>query len=283
VGLEGLDRYAATFVVTFEPDNQTLTGWTYTLDILSNSGALRRSLVIEGVSTDLDPGDVTLITEADTQYMTGEAVAGAGCLIFPASVALETTFLLPVDFLPAYALNSVRQSQGQAEVAGRGGTRYTFEADQIEEFTNVSGETVVDGGLVLRYDFSGQTLQTPFSEDEPGTLAWQYAITDFAPEEEISGEEGCEIQYPIMADAEELTRLPGLISYTTPTSADQVVLFYQQTLEAEGWLVLALPDVSEDTTVLAYARAGEILNVSVKVLESGSEVQMFVEDRPAAP
>src|SRR5574341_1162106 len=105
---------------------------------------------------------VTLVTERNTQYMTGEAVGGAGCLIFPASVDLETTFLLPGDFVPATALNRFRQSEGQAEVAGRGGTRYTFEADEVEGFTDVSGEMVADGGLVLSYDFSGHTLETPF-------------------------------------------------------------------------------------------------------------------------
>lgn len=283
VGLESLNRYTATFTVTFVPDNQTLTGWTYTHEMLSNGGALRRTLIIEGVSAEFDPGDVTLVTERNTQYMTGEAVGGAGCLIFPASVDLETTFLLPGDFVPATALNRFRQSEGQAEVAGRGGTRYTFEADEVEGFTDVSGEMVADGGLVLSYDFNGHTLETPFTEDEPGTLSWQYAITDFAPETEISGEADCEIQYPVMDDAEELTRLPGLIRYTTPTPAADVVTYYQQTLEGDGWLVLALPDVSEDTTVLSYTRGGEVLNVSVKRLERGTEVQLFVEDRPAQP
>ncbi|MBN1310605.1 MAG: hypothetical protein JXB30_04230 [Anaerolineae bacterium] len=283
VGAENLSSYAAAFDVTFAPDDDPSGGWSYSVDMLviENPPARQQVLVIDGLGQDKDPGDTTLIQVGDAQYMTGEGVGPAGCLVFPASVDLSESYLMPGDFLPASDLNKLDRI-GDVEIAGTEGKRFAFKADEVSGFTNVEGEIVQakDGDYLLLYALTGHTLDTYFGDGAPGTIAWHYEVTDLVPSEAPAVPLECEATLPIMADAQELTRLPGLLKYTSPTAAEEVVAFYQRELEAAGWLVYNLPAVSDDTTLLLYAREGELLNVSISVTAGGTEVQIFLEDRP---
>jgi hypothetical protein len=214
--------------------------------------------------------------------MTGEGVGSAGCLIFPASIDLSESYLAPGDFLPSSDLQKL-DSLGDVEVAGKAGERFTFTADAVGDFTGVKGDLVraKGGDYVLLYAFTGHTLDTRFGDSTPGKIAWHYEITDLSPDEVLTAPPECEITLPIMADAQELSRLPGLIKYTSATAAAEVVTFYQRELEAGGWLVYELAATSEDTTVLHYARGGELLKVSIDAIPMGAKVQLFLEDRPA--
>lgn len=284
VGAENLKNYAATFTVTFEPDSNPANGWVYSVDtvLTENPPARQQTLVIEGLGRDKDPGDTTLIQVGDKQYMIGEGVGSAGCLIFPASVDLSKSYLTPGDFLPASSLTKL-DSLGNVEVAGQAGERFTFAADAVGDFTDVKGDLVraKGGDYVLLYALTGHTLDTRFGEGTPGKIVWHYEITDLSPDEALSAPAECEISLPIMADAQELSRLPGLISYTSATAAADVVAFYQNELVANGWLVYEIPATSDKTTLLHYARAGELLKVSIDATATGARVQLFLEDRPA--
>lgn len=286
VGLENIDRYAATFEIEFTPDGGLAGGWTYSLDIVSNGAAgLRRSLSMEGVSTAKDPGDTLLTRVGESQYMTGEGVGDAGCLIFPVSIDLDTSFLMPGDFIALTQLRPGLVPVKDEMVAERAGQLNTFKAGSLGDFTDVSGEIVIAsvGNIVLRYEFSGHTVDNRFADGLAGILTWHYAITDTDPAEDVAVPEGCTPEYPVMADATELSRLPGLIKYISPSTPEVVLAFYEQTLTAEGWLVLTLPKSGEGTTVLSYARQGETLNVSVRATLLGTEVQVYTEDKAAQP
>jgi hypothetical protein len=283
--LAALGAYAATFEVSFSAGDDPEVGWSYAVDTLAAGSppALRRALRIEGVSPEQDPGDVTLTQVGDTQYMTGEGTGEAGCLIFPASYDLEASFLTPDDFLPPAALAGIAlDPAGPETVAGQPGTRYTFEADSLGDFTDASGEMVLaeEGGYALRYDFSGSTTDSRFMPGQAGQLSWRFAITGTDPGEALSAPEGCAVDLPVMADAADLASLFGVVTYTTPSSSEAVAAFYAEALPAEGWGRYTLPATQGDTTLLVYARAGEFLNVNIVAKESGSEVQLISEGRP---
>ncbi len=277
LSLDSLESYKATFQMAFTVEGADSPTWTYRLDILAGAPGLQRSLSMQGVSAEQDLGDITLMQMGDTQYMTGEATGEAGCLIFPASVDLEASFLMPDSLLPPEDLSGILIPDAEVVVAGQSGQRYTFEADALGSFQDVSGELVLadEGGYVLRYGFAGITAETPLSSGLEGRLTWQFEITDLAPEEIVSAPEGCELDYPIMADAANLARLPGLITYTSPSSPEDIQAFYEQALPDDGWLRYDLPESSGDTTVLVYAREGWLLNVAITATDSGSEVQLF--------
>jgi hypothetical protein len=281
--LSALEAYAATFEVSFTAGDDPEAGWSYTVDTLASPPALRRALSIEGVSPEQDPGDVTLTQIGDTQYMTGEGIGEAGCLIFPASYDLEASFLTPDDFLPPAALANVPlDPAGPETVAGQPGARYTFEADSLGDFADTSGDLVLadEGGYVLRYEFSGSTTDSRFMPGQAGRLSWRFAITNTDPSEALSAPDGCTIDLPVMDDAAELTSLFGVITYTTSSSSEVVAAFYEEALPQAGWGRYTLPATQGDTTLLVYARAGEFLNVNITAKESGSEVQLISEGRP---
>lgn len=282
VGAENLKSYAATFTVTFKPDSNPSGGWVYSVDTLvtDNPPAQRQTLTIDGLGKDKDPGDTTLIRLGDSQYMTGEGVGSAGCLIFPASVDLSESYLAPGDFLPTSALKKL-DSLGDVDIAGQKGERFSFTVDTFGNFTNVKGDLVraKGGNYELLYALSGHTLDTHFSDGAPGQMEWHYEITDLSPDEALSAPPECELSLPIMADARDLSRLPGLIEYTSATAAPEVVAFYQRELEADGWLVYELPATSDKATVLHYAKSGEVLTVSVDDTAVGVKVKLFLENQ----
>jgi hypothetical protein len=283
VGAENLKNYSANFTVTFEADNNPAGNWVYKVNTLvaENPPVKQQTLSMEGLGADKDPGDTTLLQIGDSQYMTGEGVGSAGCLIFPASVDLSESYLVPGDFLPNSEIKKL-DSMGNVDVAGQAGERFSFKADKIGEFTDVSGELVRAKGsdYVLLYALTGHTVDTYFADGTPGKIAWHYEVTSLSPGEAPAAPAECALSLPIMADAQKLTRLPGRIEYTSATAATEVVAFYQRELEAGGWLVYELPATSDKTTVLLYARAGELLNVSVDATATGAKVQLFLEDRP---
>lgn len=280
LGLDSIAAYKAVFEMAFTPGDAESPVWTYRLDILADESGLQRTLSVEGVPASQDLGNVTLTQIDDVQYMTGEATEESGCLIFPMSIDLETSFLLPDDLLPAELVDDVLTPDADATVAGQPGQRYTFSADALGDFQDASGEIVAatDGGYVLRYTFAGATSETPFSTGSEGRVTWQFVVTDLAPEESISAPEGCEIEYPIMADAVDLARIPGMIIYTSPSSPEDVRAFYEESLPDDGWLRYDLPETAEGTTVLVYAREGWLLNVAITSADGGVEVQLFLED-----
>jgi hypothetical protein len=283
LGLDAIDSYASTFAVTFEADDNPPLSWTYRLDTLAQTSpaAVRHAVSMEGVDPAQDLGDVTLTLVGDTQYMTGQAV-GTGCLTFPAAVELDTSVLSPDSFLAPATLSDFLKRAGAETVASQTGTLYTFEADSLGDFTNVSGELVLadQEEYVMRYDFAGDTQDDLFAGGRTGRMSWHFELTDLAPEETVVTPEGCEIDYPLMDDAADVARLPGLIAYTSPSSSDDIVAFYEEALPSDGWDVYSFPGTREGATVLTYARAGELLSISIQPSNGGSEVRLFLEDRP---
>ncbi|GAB4478991.1 MAG: hypothetical protein Kow00124_24060 [Anaerolineae bacterium] len=277
MGIDRLPGYTATFTAGFVGQG---VAWTYQLDLAADGmGGTLRSLRLEGVDPAIDLGDVTLTLLGDTQYMTGPGVGEAGCLIAPAGVDLEASFPLPDDFLAPGVIGPALREAGQETVAGLMGTRYTA-GGALGEFSDVTAEIVIaeESGAVLRYDFSGQVAETRFAGGEVGRLTWRFEVTSAAPAA-LAVPAECVIAYPIPEDAADLVRLPGLILFESPRGREEVVAYYQQTLAAQGWEVFAQPVTENETTVLSYAQGGEIITISIAATETGSSVQLFVEDR----
>lgn len=279
LNLERAGDYSATFSAEFAPAEQNARAWTYSLETVV-SGGTRYDLSMDGVDPSQNAGDVTLIAVGDTQYMTGPAVGAAGCLTYSGDLDVASSLLTPDDFVPPVEVSGLWAAAGSQTVAGQAGTLYELDAPAVGDFENVSGAMVLadDGAYVLRYEFAGDTAETRFAGGEAGRVTWLFEVTDLAPAG-VAAPEDCEIDLPVMPGAEDLTRLPGLIAYSTASSAEEVVAFYVTALEADGWAQYAFPGESEDATVLTYARAGELLSVSVKSVDGGSEVLLFLEEQ----
>lgn len=280
---QNLDDYSAAFDLSFTADGESGPTWSYHIETQVSPDSLTRSLSMEGVSAAQDPGDITLTRLNDAQYLTGEATEAAGCLIIPLAQSIDQTFLTPDNLLSPAALSKVLSAKGDQKVAGRAGTRYVFDDQDLGAFTAASGEIVVDQetGITLRYVFSGQTRDTLFLDDRPGVIEWTYEVTSVGDTGEAEVPEACQIRYPFPDDASNLTKLPGLITFESPQPPDSVRAYYEEALPAAGWERYEYPGEREGAIVLAYAQAGEILRVSIRPLEDGTEVTMFTEDDPA--
>ena len=280
--LDALGTYTATFELSFVADEDRTIAWSYHLDTLASEDppVLQRSLAIDGAPARIDLGDLTLTLLGDTQYMTGQAVGVDGCLYFPATTDLEASLLTPDSLLPPELLGRALREAGKQTVNGQRGDHYNIRANSLGDYTNVRGDLVISdrGNAVLLYDLTANTIDELFTDGQAGELTWHFEITNFEPEIDSQIPAICELNFPVIDDAIDIVRLPGLIIYTSPSSFDDVLIFYREALEADGWLQYRFPAASIDTMVLVFAKEGKLLNISVSTEEDGTKVQLFLEE-----
>jgi hypothetical protein len=270
----GLAQEAVTFT-------STEGTWTYLLETQRAAGdpSLQYELTMEGLPASIDLGDVSLIVSEDSGYMTGPAVGEGGCAIFPLSEEVLSAFPNADDLLPPAEFSAGLVRDGSETVAGVDGTRYTYSAANAGDLTDVSGEIVLAkaGDYVLRYTLTGQTSEPPFGGSTAGTLSWAYQIDAFG-EETLAVPAACAVAYPLMPDAANLVRLPGLIIYQTAKAPPAVLAYYVSALEGDGWAVYEFPQEGNDRGLLTYAKEGVVLTVSAKPEGSGAEVSLFFDE-----
>lgn len=276
---DALGAHTAEFTAEFAPSDGS-AGWTFAT-MLEHGENQRRVLTIDGLPANVDPGDVTLISVGDRQYMTGEAVGVSRCLLFPADVDLDDSFLTPDAFLPPISVPDSALTKGAEEtVAGQVGTVYTFENAAIGGLTNATGSIVLaENGAVLRSTVEGDMLDDKLLNGVEGHINWNYVVTSVGAGEAINVPAECVVDLPVMDDAEDLARLPNLIQYATDGTLEELQAFYDTELKALGWGVYEFPQVREESTVLTYAKDGVILSVSIEAEGGKRLVQLFTEDR----
>ena len=136
-----------------------------------------------------------------------------------------------------------------------------------------------DGGYIVRYTLSTTAAADYFGEGSDGTLTYDYTLTDINAQPQIALPADCPqaaVDVPLLADAADVVRVPGLTSYTTASAPEEVVEFYQQELPALGWAQTADPTVSDTDTFVNFTRGEEQLSVIVGSDDTPTSVRLIV-------
>jgi len=132
---------------------------------------------------------------------------------------------------------------GRIYIAKEGGFVVRLWIEGLGQSELLSGSTVLDGDIYYDlnfFDFNIPLEIVPLAE---------------CPAEVTS-------DYPIMDDAFELSTFPGLTSYQTYYSFDEVVAFYKVEMEALGWAVTD-EFVSSPAAILTFVRDADIVQVNI--------------------
>lgn len=259
LNLQALKAYHARFEMLME----NATGWVYQLDTRSDGELTEFSLHIDKIDPSLNPGDIRLVTDGNTNWMIGPGTQDQ-CLQFPSDLGLTKSFLMPDDLFSPQTITGILTTAGRDELLGYSTTHYSAQQASLETWQEVSLELwrADDPPAILRYDFSGFGPD-PFFNTGEGQLTARLIVLEVAPQQ-IDAIPGCEIDLPLPENIARLVRLPDLISFESNISLQEMIAFFQSALDDEGWLQVEPPMQNNDTVLLAYQRDKQTLDINIE-------------------
>ena len=174
------------------------------------------------------------------------------------------------------------QKAGVETLSGLPVTHYRFtDSDLPLSGQTAAGEVWISNqdGLVLKYLLA---IQPPAPLTGTGlevARSIQYELSSINQLAPLSLPAACIpvlTAIPALPDAVDLERTSAAMSFTTPSSKDQVVAFYNQALPPLGWTPLANQDPSAD--YLIFQQAKQELTLDFIPLDSGLDVEIMLDD-----
>jgi hypothetical protein len=107
----------------------------------------------------------------------------------------------------------------------------------------------------------------------------EYALSKVGAQAQVVYPAGCDpvlSDIPAMKDASDLTRLPGLLDYSTNATQNDIFAFYQDKLTAMGWQKLTDDGIGTDSATTSFIRSDSSVDATVAVEVEGSSQRVTV-------
>jgi hypothetical protein len=274
--LSGLNRdaaksYTATFTVQFDGPSD----WVYRLQTRKSPTLREENLHIDGIEQARNPGDIRLVTDGSSTRMIGPGTDNE-CVQFPNNQGMDPALIVPETLVGFSDLNGLLAYVEDEQILGKTSEHYSGSGLAIGNWQNATIDLWIDKSnkMLLRFIMQAD-VQDPFFGTGAGTLVAGYEVNGLdAPAVEPVG--GCEISVPLPDSAVKVVRLPGMASFETSASVEEIKTFYQAALPQQAWVENGHAAQSDEILVLSYTRAEEIVEIQIKAQESGgSKVQMI--------
>lgn len=282
-GLADLSSYKASLTYTFDGTRDgSAEQWSKTYVMLATRDPAARQLTIvtEGSIPAIDP---VFMAEAEQAVYTRTADGACSAELIEGGASLG-------DWLePAGILYSVvgAEDGGTDRVNEIASHRYTFDERAFGQagLTESTGEMWVasEGGFLVRYLLTSSGGEDFFGEGIAGTLSWAYELTDVNQPLSLDVPEDCPpglVDAPLLPDASNVMKAPGMLAYDTAASLTEVVAFHQEQVPLLGWAPLGEPSSDEATVLLEYAQGDREMLVLIIGEEAVTRVRILLQ--PAA-
>ena len=285
VGLDVLSGYTATVTITFAGtrDGQPLQ-WSQTSVLNSNKEARARFLTVQAPDAAAPMGFTGRLGDALYTVEPGGACAASTVEASDESGATNSELLEP-----ALLLSGVigADSAGSDTIDGVTVDHYTFDERALGAVdpATIKGELWVatTGGHLMRYTMVSEGALFALGAGVDGTLTMDYALTDINQPLSAVLPADCPpmIDVPLLSDAADIDAHPGFLGYSTATSPQEALKFYQQELPSLGWTPAAgIPIVEQEGGRISFASPGWQLTAVVSSDAAGTRV--FLLQRPVA-
>jgi hypothetical protein len=278
-GLSDLSSYTATLTLSF---SGTRAGnsetWSKTYVMLAATDPPARQWTIE-TSGDLSNSEMVYLAEMDgvdyerrgEQACTASAVPEGDPLSGRLALASFLTGVIGAEAVGQDTVNNVATDH------------YTFDQRALGEegLTKASGELWIaaDGDYIVKYLLNTQGNEDYFGEGIEGTLTLDYQLSD-VNQGEIVLPADCPpgmVDAPLLPDAADIVKVPGLLAYDTSTSLEDTAAFYQEQIPGLGWEAVGEPDVAEAMQMLKYTRDDLRMTVLLTAESGKTTVNITVE------
>lgn len=239
--LDQVTTYAAVLTVKFDgQQNGSPHSWTRTYQMkvdLDSSPSRYVEVIFQKGS---DPA-MTRFLAAENHLQQAVVEPSAECQITDLNevVPLADTWE-PAGFLPAVA---GAEDAGVDDVRGVAARRYTFDerALGLSGMVESEGEfwLAVDSSLLLRYTLTQQGGADYFGEGVDGSVVWEYELVygNPTPAWPAACEDGTSfLDLPLLPEAADVDSSPGILTFLTQSTPEEVLAFYEQALAEAGWL-----------------------------------------------
>ncbi len=276
--LADLSAYRSTLIMSFTgTESGQPSEWSNTYEMITSGDPAARQLTFTSPSGDGQDAQAP-VYRAEIGGIAYEKRGEAGCTSGGIIDGDSLVRWEPATFLPGV---TGAVESGRETVNGVLAVRYDFDErafGSLPESTSTGQMWVAaDGGFVVRYTLTTLGTSEYFGENGEGTLTFDYQLTDVNTAPPIALSADCAdgtTDAPLLPDAADVVRVPGLVSYTTSVTADEAVAFYQEQLTAQGWNPVGDPTVGEIGTVQTFQRAPDELVVVVRGGEAGTTVRL---------
>ena len=289
-------RLAITQVQDGEELEQSMV---FAVESTSEPKAQHITMSGEGLADEISGASLEMYVVEDTMYMRLEDQ----WLSLPAT---EDNMGTEGIVTPGTLLEGVCgwKKQGRTEINGISVQHWTINKEDMErcmppqeltglgELAEASGELYVaeDENYIVQMDLSyaGDDLDLNLGETEENAkvqlVEIHYTMTDVnepftieVPEEAlVSGAMPEDIPFP--EDAQGLTNMFGMLTFTSPTGIQQVAEFYQAEMPGSGWSETSVSEVS-GMYILEYTKEGRTASLMISTDDSGeTSVVITVQD-----
>ena len=269
---DGLGAYTATYEIRFEGSYT----WTYILKTRFDGNVTEYSMEYIGVDPSNYSGAVRMVTNGATSRMIGPGTDNE-CFLFPSDYDTKLSFFNPDDMLGAYLANEGLQEVGTDTIAGLQADHYSAHNDSLGNWQDVQIDIwiIQSGSATMLYEMDASGPDPLFDAGD-GKISTNYLV------KEISGQNiepitGCAIPVPLPENATRVVNFPGLVSFDSPSIAQEIVAFYQSALPREGWQEANPLEMGEDAVLMSYQRGEEVMQINIEVQGSGVNVEILLQ------
>ncbi len=281
-GMAELSSYTATLTRSFDgTEAGQARQWSSTHVLIYNKEPAARVLTIE-TTAELAEGEPTSVSE-----MNGVAY------IIGADGSCDTSIFDPVNSLIdqqdlAGSLTGVigAEAAGHETVNGVETDHYTFDERALgEKEIKSNGELWVasQGGYMVLYLLTTTGDEDYYGEGMEGTQSWDYELTTVNQPVEILVPAECPqgmVDAPRLADATNITSVPGFLEYESASGVAEAAAFYQEQLPTFEWSPLGDPDLSDTTAVMGFTRGEQLLSLIITQNENKTIIRIILSENP---
>lgn len=278
-GLTGLSSYKAILTLTFDG---TEVGqpqqWSKTYIMFAAKEPAAHQLTIERT------GDISDLTQVFMAEVNGAAYERRGENACTATV-IEEGNSLTERLEPAGFLNGVigADEAGNETVNAVAANHYTFDERAFgqSDIAQSTGEMWVasDGGYIVKYLLTTKGKADYFGEGIEGTITWNYELTDINQAVTITLPDDCPagmVDAPLLADASNILKMPGLLTYDTSTSLADIAAFYQKEIPNMGWELTGEPTITDTTALLDFTQGDKTMAIIIIADDTGATVHVVL-------
>ncbi len=269
-GLGSLDSYKSSFTMSFDgTEDKQPKQWSMTVEeeFVKNPPAKRST--IKSTGTDASGGEsfIQTIQVNGKQYTTfGDTCASSDSTETPTASA---------SLSPSNIIGDIRGTQllGTETVNGVPTQHYAVDLTHFAsllQYSNAKGETWIaqQGNYVVKYTFEATGKDAFFggTTDTEGTIRWTYEVNDVNQLIDIKPPENCggaPSDVPVMSDAQDRSSFGNIVSYTSPSSFDDVVAFYKKEMAGNGWQEQEGGMSAEGFAMLSFTKADRKASITL--------------------
>jgi hypothetical protein len=261
---DAAESYSAEFHIQFNG----VKSWSYLIKTRKSPTLREINLHIEGLDETQNPGDIRMVTDNTTTWMTGEGTDNQ-CVQFPNGAGMDPTYLYPETFISVMALGGALKLVGE---------------EQLNDFTvlhfNAAGAVSgpwrdatidhwqeKDSGMLRQFKMTAAG-DDPFFATGSGNLDAMYVAGPLGSDA-IEPVTGCEISVPLPEAISMFVRFPGMASFESKSSVDELVQFFQTALPGQNWVEKGPPFQVEGASVLSYLRGAEEVEIQIETNPAG--------------